>query len=86
MAIERGETEPLGNWLTRKWHHEHPDPVNEIESLTARVEIAVTDIAMYSIKVEELAEALKEAIQELEASGLCIDHPTIVKLNRALKA
>lgn len=36
--------------------------------------------------MEKLAEALKEAIQELEASGLCIDHPTIVKLNRALKA
>jgi hypothetical protein len=34
---------------------------------------------------EQLVAALGEAIQELEASGLCIDHPTIVKLNRALK-
>ena len=48
MTIERGETEPLGNWLTRKWHHEHPDPVGEIESLTARVgdlEILVIDLS-----------------------------------------
>ncbi len=32
-----------------------------------------------------LREALKFAIRELEASGLCFDHPTIVKLADALK-
>ena len=36
-------------------------------------------------QVEELKKGIKYSTKELEASGLCFDHPTIKKLNKLLK-
>ena len=36
-------------------------------------------------KIDRLREGLVYAINELEHSGLCFDHPTIVKLQKLLK-
>ena len=43
------------------------------------------EIATLTAKVQESEQALLSAINSLEASGLCFDHPTIVELRRAIK-
>ena len=60
-----------------EWRKIRPDSIPEKEANARFIVRACNNF-------DEMYEALKYATRELEASGLCFDHPTIVKLNTLL--
>ena len=69
--------------IIKEWNDE-VDKFNQWDSLgeDEKVEFAFRLGVSKNEKIKKLSDALSYAIKELECSGYCYDHPSLVKLRK----